>query len=291
MPTPELVKVHPIVGLASCNNKHGLGYALWSLARGIDNGSGKIDVEVLRAATKELRWPGYQWRRALQQAYDAKMFTEGNGWLYLTSLQNLALHYELDTVGAYPVMVKTESMRRLSAWKSVLWSGYHASRGEKNGSRPISRQRLEILTSVNPRTQRRLDPKAKIQKTKTFKAISPNRQPEVVLRMTRDENTNKRYFRKGGRIWTQASNIYHSELVTAKRGSCHKIRRLLKHALLTSHGGQRISGRKVFYFSKAEAEKAAIKLSADPGMMDSKTIIYWKFFTLPGGSVLFLPIE
>lgn len=289
---PELAKTYPVIGLAACHKREGHGFALWTLARALDNGTGHLRLDDLRAATAELRWPAHLWRRSLKQALDGCLIRDlHDGVVYLVSLCRVAKRYGTDA-GRAPVLVPTASMRRLSAWKSTLWSGFHASRSPRAQAMPISRTSLEHQTGVNPRTQQRLDRQAKITKTPTFKAATPHLTPVGYVAIVREDTGNRRCFEKDGRVWTQASNIYTSRLTPSRRGACRQVRRALRSALLTTHGGHQAQLRS-YYDSQDKAEAAArrrIGVQGVPTAFQSSVPVFWRLsapFTSPA---LFLPV-
>ena len=289
---PEQVKSYPVIGLAACQKREGHGFALWTLARYLAEGQGVVSLAALKAATVELRWPAHLWRRALAEAFSGCLLRELNGdHLYLVSLLRVAKRYGTDA-GRSPVLVPTAAMRRLTAWKSALWSGWHASRAPRAQAMPISRTSLEQQTGVNPRTQQRLDRKAKLSKTPTFKAATPHPTPVGYVEIVREDTGNRRCFEKDGRVWTQASNIYTSPLSPLPRGACRKVRRALRSALLITHGGHQAQARS-YYDTQDKAEAAARKrvgVNGVPTAFQTSVPVFWRFSAPTASPALFLPV-
>lgn len=290
---PDLIKVHPIVGLAACKHKQGMGYALWALARAIDTGDGIISAELLRATATNLRWPQHQWRRALAQAVEAGMLRVWGENYGIASLLNVTKYYGLDSAGNYPVMVPAAATRKLSGWKATLWGAFHASRGRKNSANPISRYALELKTDIKPRTQQRLDRKARVRKTPTFAAVTKQDTPSGYAAHLKDSGRKGHLIEIDGRVWERRSNIYTSTYETAKRGSCRKVRHAL-NALLPTHGGQRRGVGRVYFNSREAALKALEKdtgIQGAPSAMEQTRRILHRERSLSGGTVLYVPIE
>lgn len=292
MPVPLQVKTYPIIGLAACKVRQGHGFALWTLARSLDTGLGEVSLSALKAVTVELRWPAHQWRRALQETLDGLLFRDIVGdRVFLVSLLRVAKRYSV-TAGRAPVLVNTAAMRLLSVWKSTLWSGYHASRSPKAQATPISRRSLSDQTGVNPRTQQRLDRKAKITKTPTFKAATAHLTPVGYVAVFREETGNRRCFEKDGRVWYQASNIYTSPLHASPRGLCRQVNHALAPDLLTTHGGHQKQGRS-YYNSPEAADKAARQRTGVNGLptaFQSAVPVFCRVSTHSTSPALFLPV-
>lgn len=293
MGVPPQVKIFAVVGLAALRAKQGHGYALWTLARAIDDGSGRVALVDLRAAATALRWPAHQWRRALQQAQAGKMITNIAGHAFLASLLRVCRHYGLPTAGRCPVMVPSDTMRLLSVWKSALWGAYHASRAPRSQATPISRRSLEAQTGVDPRTQQRLDRKAKIKKTNSFKALTPHQTAHGYSAVVREDNSGRRCFEKDGRVWVQASNIYTSPYQPARRGMCRKLPRLLRSDLLNTHDGQRNGQRRSYYDTYEKAEAAARRRTGTNGIptaFQRDVPVFWRVSAPNSAVALFLPV-
>jgi hypothetical protein len=278
MAVPSLVKIYAPIGIESIKRKQDRGFMLWSLSRALDgNGQGRISPEVVREAVYGLKMSKNVWNKARKQALENNWLIEGtDGFWYIPSVEKTARRLELEYVGKYPVEVATNRLRLAGAWKSSIWSAFHASRGPR--SNPISRKSLVEITGIPKRTQQHYERKTKVTKHANFKVLGNGKLPKGIDALARD-NGIPGAFEVHGQLWIQISNSYSSKLKRAKRSSCRKINKSLRDDLLFTGDGERC---RIYYSSKGkavEAQKSSeyrYEIEGIPSGMQAKREIWYK---------------
>lgn len=170
-PTVENVAIYPDIALA-CLRDNGAGAGrVWFLLRHLDTqGRGWLAVETVRTwlTGKDSAWHVCGWRqlRNILKAGEGVFWMRSDSQrLWLRSPAKVALSLGVERLRSWPVGVPlTVMVGKLGLVKAHFFASFHSGRRPS----PISRQTLNALSNVPPRTQRTYDKTAGLQAKSNF---------------------------------------------------------------------------------------------------------------------------
>ena len=163
---PKHAEIWALMGIHSWDTKHGGAWRLHVLATTLDHnkqcnhaagicngGSGKIEREKLEAAARQLgvkRSTFFSW---LADARASRILSGDGKYLYIASQQRLARILLCNTIDLCKAVVPLKLLFK-AGWKDIVWAAYNKANHNK---KIISENKLEEITGVPTRTQRRLN--------------------------------------------------------------------------------------------------------------------------------------
>ena len=168
------------MGIHAQDTKHAGAYRLHVLASTLDHnegcnhvlgickgGSGNIETAALLASAEQLkvkRSTFYYW---LADGIKAGIFAESNGFLYMANQAKLSTILLCNSIDEHKAIIPLKLLFQ-PGWKAIIWAAYlkanhHSQVGYTNTLQPvykanlISAKKLQDITGVKERTQRRLN--------------------------------------------------------------------------------------------------------------------------------------
>lgn len=161
------------MALGAIQNNHGGAWRVWRLSHHIDgNGSGRVDRSPLSSRLDALGVTPRSRRRWVEDAtQNVGVITPAeakNGvCFYLDNLGNAARKLGARGVGSRPVeLMQVDSLFK-TGWRAEVWRCFIASRNIGDAM-PISREKMEELTGVPPRTQRHYEEQRVVEKRANY---------------------------------------------------------------------------------------------------------------------------
>jgi len=270
-PQAEAIKVHPSLLKGMFHQQLAAVGRIWFMLRYLDKqGCGWVDIDEakqqLTGNHAPLRIVGWRrFRQILQQGRGVFWERDRFGRIWIYGAAIVGRNLKVGRLEGKPIQIPLKSI--LSGIQSVKANFYSATLASKKTA-PISRLKLQELTSVPQRTQRHYDNIAQITRCRNFDVSKP---------YTPIEGENHAwthgyasfpfvdYLGKQGRagcMYTaqRLPNSYKSPLAQSARGRQQKINRRLKD--LVNHGVQGNSKQqidKLFYGDAKNAAKAISK--------------------------------
>jgi hypothetical protein len=266
----QALKVYPGLAAEALRRGHARGLAVWHIARALSAGSGRVSFADLQAACNALGLEGDRggrFVRALDQAKDAGMICEvtrrrdGARVLEIRSTLKVAQSYNLESIGARPVLVPSEKVARLKDWRAALFATFlEGARSDRTKSNPIAQSTLRALTSVPERTQRNYNALAgvtvrrNIAVTGRLAEYNGHWTPAMIEAMENHGGTFMVNDKSTGTklvAWSLPAS-YFTDLERTKRGRNRKINSTLKGGLVIDAAGQHEKGKtpRVFWDRK-----------------------------------------
>lgn len=141
-------KIWPFMGFAAIRGNHGGAWRAWVLAKALDTrGSGQLKRAALVAYLRFLGLDPRSVRRWIREAIQLGLFTEKYEVLSMVGLVKAAQLLGVSEIGN-PVIISAKALTR-KGWRGHVWAAYLAM-----NPYPISQATKELITGVNPRTQR-----------------------------------------------------------------------------------------------------------------------------------------
>ena len=267
MANPRLthLKSYPELSAAATQRGRDREYRLWLLARFLDpRGSGRVAVADLQKLASRERMRGLSPSSVcrLLQAGDGtfwSVYRDGDRVIKLRGLARVCEALGLEKLRSNPVYIELRYARSLRAFRAAL---FHSPFAGEKPSNPISRDTLEELTGVKPRTQRsyaralgkRLD--VTQNAASTSKKWTPGDDvPEGCFVDYVDGQT---------RILQRLPNSYHTAFLVAPRGMIRDVNRYLRGNSARNVGAEEQSSKRLFYRSiKPVARRIQRKLEGD----------------------------
>ena len=174
-PNPETIRAHPSILTALLREEMVATGRLWLLCRHLDQqGRGWVAVDELRteltASSGRLRLCGWRRLRQLLQAGKGRLWDRddvGRLWLYGT--RRVARLLQLDRLEGELVEIPIcDLTQKIGHVRACFYASFHAGRKR---AMPISRERLQTITGVAPRTQRGYDAQISVERTSNFALV------------------------------------------------------------------------------------------------------------------------
>ena len=158
------VRVDPALAVAVRKGRHEKGYAIWLLARTLDQaGRGRVDRESLAALAERAGLSHKRWTRWLQDATRAGFVSVGRrGFVRLASLERVCLQLGVDGLPGLPVETPA-TLDKIGRWRAQLWAAWHAGRSRQPDV-PIARATMQRATGLPARTQRVYELRARVRR-------------------------------------------------------------------------------------------------------------------------------
>ena len=267
----EVIKVYPSLLKAMFHMELAAIGRIWFMLRYLDiDGRGWLSVEDVKLEltdkASELRIVGWRrLRQILQQGRGIFWERDAYGRIWIYGAATVSRNLDVGRLEGMPIQIPLESI--LSGIQSVKANFYSAIHAGKETA-PISRLKLQELTSIPQRTQRHYDNIAKIARCRNFDVSKPHQANEGENHAWAHGYASFPFVdylgKQGrpGRMYTaqRLPNSYKSPLAQSARGRQQKINRKLNG--LVNHGVQGNSGRqidKLFYGDAQNAAKASNK--------------------------------
>ncbi len=182
----QTLKLYPDVAVAMLRQEVATSGRVWLLLRHLDaQGCGWLTEEAARQQLTEKRSPlricgVRQWRNLLAEG-DGLFWRRENGRIWLRSVTKVALTLGVARLRGRPVALPLAALtQRIGQVRAHLYASFHSGRQNEQGSAPpIARATLQRLTHVQPRTQRRYERQARVQRQPNF-AIGPRANAETM---------------------------------------------------------------------------------------------------------------
>lgn len=186
IPHSHTLKLYPDIAVALLQQEQAAAGRVWLLLRHLDTqGCGWLAEEAARQQLTEKRSPlricgVRQWRNLLAQG-DGLFWLRENGRIWLRSVTKVALSLGVARLAGRPVALPLAALtQHIGQVRAHLYASFHSGRQNAQGAaRPIARATLQRLTHVQPRTQRRYERQARVQRQPNF-AIGPRANQETV---------------------------------------------------------------------------------------------------------------
>jgi hypothetical protein len=179
-PTPsspkKFVKLYPDITLGMLKNGQEAAGRIWLLLHYIDEaGRGWIDGEEarVRLTQKEspLRVCGRRQLRKLLSRGEGLFWRRDKGRLWLRSTTKVAADLSVYHLNRHPVALPVaDLLQGIGLVRAHFYTAFHSGRNEKNKnqSKPISRTRLNQISQVSRRSQRRYEKQASVTRQNNF---------------------------------------------------------------------------------------------------------------------------
>ncbi|MEZ4591894.1 MAG: hypothetical protein R3D55_12255 [Chloroflexota bacterium] len=172
---PKTIKVYPDVALGLLRRELVAAGRLWLLLRAVDvTSSGWVEEnrarQLFTSKRGDLRFCGVRQLRNLLAQGDDLFWVRGNGRIWLRSVAKVAFALEIPRLKLRPVALPVAVLRqKIGTVRAHLYATFHSSRTRPDqAKKPISRETVEQITEVTPRTQRRYERKAKVKRQAQF---------------------------------------------------------------------------------------------------------------------------
>ena len=218
-PTVKTVEIWALMGIHAQDTKHAGAWRLSVLFSALDHttecnhvmgickgGSGKIERARLQAEAEALgvkRSTFYLW---LADARAAHILNQSGEYLYLASQAKLSAIFLCNTIDEHKTTIPARLLFK-AGWKSIIWAAYvkanhhSAMPGINNklqkGYRGdvISRRKMEDITGIQPRKQRRLNTFVNSKKNIAITSTPGSWETAAALnKAAKDHGHNRHYF-------------------------------------------------------------------------------------------------
>lgn len=264
------VKAYPGMAAWALREKHVNALALWTLARAFDvRGQGRLTLAKLRAKCKPyLR--GDRFRRALRDAEKCGMLLrvrrqKDNAHIVeLRSNLRTAKAIDIESLGAYPVLVNANHIKKIKVFKARLLAAWHKGKpGDKRKPGLIARATIKQLTGVSPSGQRAYERRANIRVKQNIGLMEIDAKDIKAVMNGHKKPFRKdafRVYRKDERrviIGIKIQNSYSSRMQKHARGNIRRVNSALRGGLVLVPAGQHVVKRK-FIRGSFNSQKEAI---------------------------------
>ncbi len=181
---PKQIKLYPDIAIALLRQEQAATGRLWLLLQAVDVARcGWVDErrarQLFTSRRGALRFCGTRQLRNLLAQGDDIFWVRGNGRIWLRSVARVAIGLDIPRLKMRPVALPVSVLRqKIGMVRAHLYASFHSSRTRPNHrKKPISRETVEQLTEVQPRTQRRYERKAKVKRQAQF-AIGATASPD-----------------------------------------------------------------------------------------------------------------
>lgn len=172
---PKTIKLYPDVALGLLRQEQVAAGRLWLLLQAADTtGCGWLDEsrarQLFSSKRGDLRFCGVRQLRNLLAQGDDLFWVRQNGRIWLRSVAKVAFALEIPRLKLRPVALPVSVLRqKIGTVRAHLYATFHSSRTRPDqAKKPISRETVEQITEVTPRTQRRYERKAKVKRQAQF---------------------------------------------------------------------------------------------------------------------------
>ena len=172
---PKTIKVYPDVAIGLLRQEQVAAGRLWLLLRVIDNQHrGWVDEaearKLLTGKRSALRFCGPRQLRNLLAKGEAIFWVRQDGRIWLRSVAKVAYALGIPQLKLRPVAVPVRMLSQtIGSVRAHLYATFHSARTKANqASNPIARATVAKLTEVQPRTQRRYERTARVQRQPQF---------------------------------------------------------------------------------------------------------------------------
>jgi hypothetical protein len=267
-PTPSShIPAHPSLLLAMLRGRHEAAGRVWLLLRAIDvDGSGRLTVDEARArlAGKDSPWRCCGARRLRQLLAEGEgLFwqRDGRGRLWLRGAHRVAADLGVERATGFPVELPVAALLGgIQGVRAAFYAAFHSGRESK----PISRDTLQTLTGLAPRTQLDYDRLARVGRRRNL-ALGDRHSPAALQERAWQRgravftfvDVRGRQGRPGGEyVAWHLPNSYEGPHTRRSRGSRKRLNRKLKDLVTKGIPGN-AEGRveRVFWPDGAAAAK------------------------------------
>lgn len=158
------VRVDPALAVAVRKGRQEKGYAIWLLARTLDQaGRGRVDRDALAELSLRAGLSRKRWTRWLQDAVRSGFVSAGQrGFVRLASLERVCLQLGVEGLPGLPVETPA-TLDKIGRWRAQLWAAWHAGRSRQPDV-PIARATMQRVTGLPARTQRVYEQRARVRR-------------------------------------------------------------------------------------------------------------------------------
>ncbi len=247
------VRVDPALAVAVRKGRQEKGYAIWLLARTLDQaGRGRVDREALAELAERAGLSRKRWTRWLQDAVRSAFVSVGRrGFVRLASLERVCLQLRVEGLPGLPVETPA-TLDKIGRWRAQLWAAWHAGRSRQPDV-PIARATMQRITGLPARTQRVYEQRARVRRRQnlaidTAHPLTPEA-AEAWVRAAREFRGRPGAFAIYRKLRSNQTvvayrayhlpNTYQSPLTPTKRGRRRSIHRTCRFRAthLVTHGG------------------------------------------------------
>ncbi len=172
---PKTIKLYPDIAIGLLRQEQAAAGRLWLLLQAVDLANcGWVDEskarQLLASKRGKLRFCGARQLRNLLARGEDTFWVRRNGRIWLRSVTKVAIALGIPRLKMRPVALPISVLRqKIGTVRAHLYAAFHSSRTQANQPRkPIARTTIENVTNVQPRTQRRYERQAKVQRQAQF---------------------------------------------------------------------------------------------------------------------------
>ncbi|MCA9959599.1 MAG: hypothetical protein KC443_11225 [Anaerolineales bacterium] len=171
---PTTVKLYPDVALGMLRTELAAPGRIWLLLRHLDTvGNGWIGVAQARKQLAQKQAPlrvcGWRQLRNLLEQGNGIFWQQGNGRIWLRSVVKVAAALGVWRLHSRPVALSVSVLTQgMGQVRAHFYASFHSGRNRDTDPSPIARATLQEITCVHPRTQRRYEAQARVQRQHNY---------------------------------------------------------------------------------------------------------------------------